>query len=60
MAKDDRQEQLGGCPPLLQVAAATGVLPRAVSRDGEADGHAPLSGQRLGPPGTALLAAVPD
>eukprot|EP00969_Alexandrium_andersonii_P255331 11286657-Alexandrium_andersonii.AAC.1 len=40
MAKDDRQERLGGWPPCLQVVAATGALSGAVSRDGEADGHA--------------------
>eukprot|EP00969_Alexandrium_andersonii_P155307 6866281-Alexandrium_andersonii.AAC.1 len=64
-ADDGRQEQLGGWRPRLQSVAATDALPRAVSHDGGAEGHAlakglDRSGRRLRPPGTEPLAAATD
>eukprot|EP00969_Alexandrium_andersonii_P346561 15321283-Alexandrium_andersonii.AAC.1 len=64
-AEDGRQEQLGGWRPCLRIVAVTDALPRAVSRDGGAEGHAPVkrldsSGRCLRPPGMEPLAAVPD
>eukprot|EP00969_Alexandrium_andersonii_P017003 744652-Alexandrium_andersonii.AAC.1 len=39
-AEDGRQEQLGGWRPCLQTVAATDALPRAVSHESGAEGHA--------------------